>query len=97
MKIKRAAIGWALYDFANSPFPSLMITAFYPLYFKQVMASGRSDGDLLWGSSISLSMALVFIFSPLGGALADISGRRKLFMQILTWVCVAATAALERI
>jgi len=91
---KRARIGWAMYDFANSPFPSLMITAFYPLYFKHVMAQGRSDGDLLWGSAVSLSMAVVFILSPLGGALADISGGKKLFMQILTWMCAAATAAL---
>lgn len=62
---------WALFDFANTAFYVLILTVGYPLYFKEIVAGGSRQGDLLWGSSFSISMIVVALLSPFLGAVAD--------------------------
>ncbi len=86
---------WLLFDFANTSFSVMMVTFAFPLYFKNVICKGEPSGDALWGFSVSLSMLLVAVISPVLGAAADYSGKRKRFLLFFTLISVIATALLS--
>lgn len=99
---RRERIAWCLFDFANSAFPTIALTAFGGIYFVRVLVgeAGVQLGPLhlgpsaAWGLALSLSMGLVTLTSPIMGAIADRSGRKRLLLGIYVAVCVAATAGL---
>jgi UMF1 family MFS transporter len=91
---KTRIFSWLLFDFANTSFSVMMVTFAFPLYFKNVICKGDPSGDAIWGASISISMLLVALISPVLGAQADYSGRRKRFLFVFTLVSVIATALL---
>ena len=37
---RRAVSAWAFYDFANSAYPTVIVTVAYSIYFKTVVAGG---------------------------------------------------------
>jgi len=92
---KHKVFSWLLFDFANTSFSVIMVTFAFPLYFKNVICNGEPSGDALWGFCISLSMLLVALISPVLGAAADYSGKRKRFLFTFTLISVVATALLS--
>jgi UMF1 family MFS transporter len=90
----RTVWSWALYDFANSPFTTLVVTFIYATYFTQAIASDPIAGTELWSRAVALTALIVAIASPLLGALADRGGYRKRFVAISVLVCAAATVGL---
>ncbi|NHQ61233.1 MFS transporter [Chlorobium sp. BLA1] len=94
MTQKYKVFSWLLFDFANTSFSVMMVTFAFPLYFKNVICAGEPSGDALWGFSVSLSMLLVALISPVLGAAADYSGKRKRFLFVFTLTSVVATALL---
>ncbi|MEI8032206.1 MAG: MFS transporter [Chlorobiaceae bacterium] len=95
MKQKFKVFSWLLFDFANTSFSVIMVTFAFPLYFKNVICRGDQSGDALWGLSVSISMLLVALISPILGAAADYSGKRKRFLLFFTLLTVGATALLS--
>ena len=91
---RRAIWSWALYDFANSPFTTLIVTFVYATYFTQSIASDPIHGTALWSRAVTATAVVVALLSPFLGALADRGGYRKVFVAAFTWVCIAATVAL---
>lgn len=91
---KYRLFSWMLFDFANTSFSVMMVTFAFPLYFKNVICEGKPEGDALWGASLSISMLIVALISPVLGAAADLSGRRKRFLFAFTLLAVTATALL---
>jgi UMF1 family MFS transporter len=91
---KGRIFSWLLFDFANTSFSVMMVTFAFPLYFKNVICGGDPSGDAIWGACISISMLLVAMISPVLGAQADYSGRRKRFLFFFTLMSVLATALL---
>ena len=91
---KREVFGWAMYDFANSGYTTVVLTAVFNAYFVGVVAAGAdwapSRGPLL----IALSSALVMLTMPALGAYADLRAAKKRLLALTTAGCVAATAAL---
>ncbi len=85
---------WALYDFANSPFSTLVVTFVFGTYFTQAIASDAIVGTTLWSRAMTITALVVAICSPVLGALADRGGYRKAFVLVFTLICVAATTAL---
>jgi UMF1 family MFS transporter len=85
---------WALYDFGDTAFYVIIMTVGFPLYFKEVVAEGSRNGDLLWGTAFSLSMLIVAIMSPVLGAVADSGAGKKRFLAIFTGLCILATSFL---
>lgn len=98
---------WCLYDWANSAFVTTVVAAVLPVYFHNIICSEASEITLnilgiqvhstptsLWGYAMALAALLVAVFSPIFGAAADIGGRRKQFLGILTTVGVCASALL---
>jgi UMF1 family MFS transporter len=90
----RAVWSWALFDFANSPFTTLVVTFVYGTYFTQAIASDPITGTALWSRAMTITALVVAICSPVLGALADRGGYRKPFVLMFTLICVVATASL---
>lgn len=82
---------WSLYDFANSPYSTLMTTVGFPLFFLEVVAPG-SAGPLWWGFLYGASEVVAALMSPALGAWSDQVGRRKPFLVGFTLLCAAGTA-----
>lgn len=95
---KKAVFGWAMFDFANSSFTTVMVTSFFSLYFMQQIvpasADGLDRGPALWGLAVAISQATVIVTAPVLGALADFSGAKKKFLFFTYFGCAALTLAL---
>ena len=91
---KREVFGYCMFDFANSSYTTLITTVAYALYFKQVVAGDAANGDFLWSVAKSLAMVVLILTSPIFGALADHSGRKKTFLLLTTLMTIAACASL---
>ncbi|OGU03356.1 MAG: MFS transporter [Gemmatimonadetes bacterium GWC2_71_10] len=85
---------WALYDWANSAFTTLVVTFIYSTYFTKAMAPDEVTGTAWWSRAIAVSALLTALLSPVLGAAADRAGARKRFLAATTALCVTATAAL---
>jgi len=91
---RRAIVAWVLYDFANSPFTTLVVTFVFAQYFTEAIAASTVEGTALWGYAITVTALTVAFLSPVLGALADQGGYRKRFLITATVIGAAATAAL---
>ena len=91
---KKEIFVWCLYDFANSAFPTLIVTVAYSVYFKTVVAGGGGRGDFLWGISLSAAMILAVLITPPLSAVADRKGTRKRMLLTYSAVCICGTALL---
>ena len=93
---KKIIRGWVMYDWANSVYQLTIASAIFPIYYNQVTRHGNSDlvsffgydvrNTVLYSWAIAAAYLLVALFSPLFSSIADYTGRRKLFMQIFTWI-----------
>jgi len=97
MRTRAATVSWCLFDFANSSYTTLIITVAFAVYFREVIVNAGNLGDQLWGASDFFAMGLVALLSPVAGAVADYSGRKKLFLILTTLQAVLATALLSRL
>ena len=88
---------WAMYDFANSSYTTVVITALFNAYFVSVVAEGKSWGTLAWTAALALSYALIMFTGPLLGAFADARAAKKQVLLATTMGCVLFTAALSLI
>ena len=93
-KKNKEIIAWSLYDFANQPFTTLIVTFVFSKFFVEVLAKNEIVGTSLWSLGIAITAIFVSFLSPILGALADAGGYRKLFLIISTYVCVLATVIL---
>lgn len=87
-------LAWALFDWANSPFTTLIITFVFPAYFATAIVGDEVSGQAIWGYAIGASGVVVAVLSPLLGAVADVGGRRKPWILGFTLLCIVATALL---
>jgi UMF1 family MFS transporter len=91
---KSEAWAWAMFDFANSGYTTVVITAIYNAYFVSVIAGNAHWGSLAWTAALSVSYALVMLTAPGLGAWADAHGAKKRLLIVTTLGCVLATIAL---
>lgn len=92
--LTRPVVGWCLYDWANSAFPTVVSTFVFATYFTQGVAPDTTTGTFLWGNATAIAAVLIAAASPILGAIADRTGRRKPWLAVFTVLCVLATAAL---
>ncbi len=91
---RRAIAAWCFYDWANSGFPTVIITFVFSAYFAQAVAADITSGTALWGQALALSALLAAVAGPVFGAIADQTGRRKPWLGAFTMFTIAATALL---
>src|SRR6187402_1825167 len=92
---KREVFGWAMYDFANSGYTTVVITAVFNAYFVGVVAGGENWGTFAWTFALSISYAIVIFSAPIIGAYADARAAKKKLLLITTSGCVLGTALLS--
>jgi UMF1 family MFS transporter len=91
---KREVFGWAMYDFANSGYTTVVMTAVFNAYFVGVIAANASWATLAWTSALALSSAVVMLTMPSLGALADLRASKLRLLAFSTAGCVLFTALL---
>jgi MFS transporter, UMF1 family len=92
---KREVFAWAMYDFANSGYTTVVLTAVFNAYFVGVVA-GKSDwATLAWTLALAVSNAIVMFTTPSIGAYADARGAKKKLLVFATAGCVLGTLALS--
>jgi UMF1 family MFS transporter len=91
---RRELFGWAMYDFANSGYTTVVITAVYNAYFVAAIAPDPASGTLLWTLLLGISNAMAMLLMPLIGAHADRHGSKKRWLALATALCVGGTVLL---
>jgi len=91
---RREVFGWAMYDFANSGYTTVVLTAVFNAYFVGVVAGGADWATLAWTATLSASSLVVMLLVPALGAYADRRGAKKRVLGWTTLACVASTALL---
>ena len=91
---KREVFGWAMYDFANSGYTTVVLTAVFAAYFVGAVAGGAVWATFAWTAALSVSHAVVMVTMPLMGAWADRHAAKKRLLVLSTVGCVLATASL---
>lgn len=91
---KREVFGWAMYDFANSGYTTVVITAVFAAYFVGGIAKGAPWAAFAWTAALSTSYAIVMLTMPAIGAWADQHAAKKRVLMFATAGCVLATVAL---
>jgi len=92
--LQKKIVAWAMYDFANSAFTTIIVTFVFAAYFTQEIASDKNTGTALWADAIAFSSLVIAILSPVIGAVSDRIGYRKHFLFGMTTILVAACASL---
>jgi MFS transporter, UMF1 family len=91
---KREVFGWAMYDFANSGYTTVVITAVFAAYFVGGIARNAQWATFAWTAALSISYAIVMFTMPSIGAYADLRAAKKRLLAWFTAACVVSTAAL---
>jgi UMF1 family MFS transporter len=91
----REVWAWAMYDFANSGYTTVVVTAVFNAYFVGVVAAGQSWGTFAWTLALSVSYAIIIFTAPVLGAYADAHAAKKKLLAITTSGCVLGTALLS--
>jgi UMF1 family MFS transporter len=90
----REVWAWSMYDFANSAYTTVVITAVFGAYFVGVVAEGQPWATFAWTAALSVSYAAILLTGPLLGAWADAHAAKKPLLLASTVGCVIFTAAL---
>jgi UMF1 family MFS transporter len=89
----REVWAWAMFDFANSGYTTVVITAIFNAYFVGVIAGNAVWATFAWTAALSVSYALILLTAPLLGAHADLHGKKR-WLLLTTAGCVLGTAGL---
>ena len=90
----REVWAWSMYDFANSAYTTVVITAVFGAYFVSVVAANAPWATFAWTAALSLSYAAILATGPLVGAWADAHAAKKKLLVFSTAGCVLFTAML---
>ena len=85
---KKTIFSWSIYDFANQPFTTIILTFVYSTFFADFIAPNAEEGAIMWGRAITISSLTIAFLSPIMGSIADSGGYRKYFLVFWTWICI---------
>jgi UMF1 family MFS transporter len=91
----REVWAWSMYDFANSGYTTVVITAVFNAYFVAAIAGKAPWATFAWTAALSVSYLAVLLTAPLVGAWADAHAAKKKLLFLATGGCVLFTAALS--
>jgi len=74
---RSAVISWIFFDWAAQPYFTLITTFIFAPYFTSHVAADPASGQSLWGFATAAAGLMIALLSPVLGAIADASGRRK--------------------
>ena len=74
---RSGVISWIFFDWAAQPYFTLITTFVFSPYFATHVASNPASGQAMWGFATAAAGLVIALLSPVLGAIADASGRRK--------------------
>jgi MFS transporter, UMF1 family len=74
---RAAVVSWIFFDWAAQPYFTLITTFIFAPYFATQIAPDPATGQALWGFATAAAGMAIALLSPVLGAIADASGRRK--------------------
>ncbi|HEV8095058.1 MAG TPA: MFS transporter [Burkholderiales bacterium] len=90
----REVWAWSMYDFANSGYTTVVITAVFNAYFVAAVAGKAPWATFAWTAALSVSYLAVLLTAPIVGAWADAHAAKKTLLLAATVGCVVFTAGL---
>ena len=90
----KKVFNFALYDFANSAFTTIIITFIFSTYFAKQIAPNPVLGQSYWGWAIGFTGLLVALIGPLIGSFADKKNCTEFFIKLFTIICIILTSFL---
>jgi len=91
---KGRLLAWCSYDWANSSYPTVVVTFVFAAYFATAVAETPEIGTAQWGQALAISGLAVAVLAPIFGALADQGGRRKPWIGAFTITAVLSAVGL---
>lgn len=90
---------WAWYDWANSAYFTVVITAVFPAFYSTYASAGLDPAQATarFSAITTLSVALIAISAPILGAIADYTGMKKPLLLCFMLIGVTACAAMAAI
>jgi UMF1 family MFS transporter len=89
---RSAVISWIFFDWAAQPYFTLITTFVFAPYFATHVASDPASGQALWGFATAAAGMTIALLSPVLGAIADASGRRKPWIAVFGAMLVIGSA-----
>ncbi|TNF43201.1 MAG: MFS transporter [Epsilonproteobacteria bacterium] len=93
----RSIYAWAFYDWANSAYVTIVISGFFPIFFKEYFSTNVdvtvSTAQL--GFANSISSLFIVLIAPLLGAIADVGGLKKKFLFLFAYIGILMSLALS--
>ncbi len=90
----REVWAWSMYDFANSGYTTVVITAVFNAFFVAAVAAKAPWATFAWTAALSVSYLAVLLSAPVVGAWADAHAAKKRLLFAATAGCVVFTALL---
>jgi UMF1 family MFS transporter len=90
---RREVWAWAMFDFANSGYTTVVITAIFNAYFVAAIAGNAPWATFAWTAALSVSYAFVLLLAPFMGAHADLHGKKR-WLALTTFGCILGTLGL---
>jgi UMF1 family MFS transporter len=90
MKFNKIQRGWAFYDWANSVYSLVISTVLLPIYYEAMTKDNDAkvhflgydwENTVIYNYVVAASFLTISVLSPYLGAMADKTGRRKVFMN----------------
>ncbi len=92
----RQIVSWAMYDWANSAYATVVIAGFFPIFFKQYWGADLSAVESTYqlGIANAISSLVIMVFAPLLGAIADCASARKKFLLFFALMGIVMSGGL---
>ena len=91
---RSAVVSWIFFDWAAQPYFTLITTFVFAPYFANFVAPDPATGQALWGFAAAAAGFCIAALSPVLGAIADASGRRKPWIAVFGALLVAGASAM---
>ena len=90
---KSATRAWALWDWAEQPYPTIMQTFVFPVYLASAVAAAGTNVDAQIGLATALAGIALAVTAPIIGRRSDETGKRKFWVVVNTYLLVAIMIA----
>lgn len=96
IKLNKTTFSWALYDWANSAYATVILAGFFPLFFKEYWsdATNVSTSTFQLGLTNGIASTVIVILAPVLGAIADAGNHKKRLLLIFAALGILMTAGL---
>ena len=94
---KKRVRAWTMYDWANSAFATTILAAVLPAYYSEVAGANLPSAAVAtayWTTTLSISLIIVALISPVLGTVADVMRGKKKLLSIFVGVGVIGTGLL---